>query len=156
MQPPSERYAVEEDAVTRKLAEVLAGARYADLPPGAVEDTQRSILDWLGSALTGAVEPPARMAQRVVASLGTSAEATIFAAGRSSAAGAALANGVASHILELDDIHKGSTVHAAAPIIPAALVDWTDGQTNTGIRLFICTSRLSSSMGFRMYESQNS
>ncbi len=107
--------------MTRKLAEVLAGARYADLPPGAVEATQRSVLDWLGSALAGAVEPPARMAQRVVASLGTSAEATIFAAGRSSAAGAALANGVASHILELDDIHKGSTVHAAAPIIPAAL-----------------------------------
>src|SRR6185295_16403667 len=42
-------------------------------------------------------------------------------AGRASAAGAALANGVASHILELDDVHKGSTLHAAAPIIPAAL-----------------------------------
>ena len=45
----------------------------------------------------------------------------MFAGGRASAAGAALANGVASHILELDDIHKGSTVHAAAPVIPAAL-----------------------------------
>jgi 2-methylcitrate dehydratase PrpD len=45
----------------------------------------------------------------------------VFSAGRSSAAGAALANGVASHILELDDIHKASTVHAAAPILPAAL-----------------------------------
>jgi len=32
-----------------------------------------------------------------------------------------LANGVASHILELDDIHTGSTVHGAAPIVPAAL-----------------------------------
>jgi 2-methylcitrate dehydratase PrpD len=45
----------------------------------------------------------------------------VFSAPRSSAAGAALANGVASHILELDDVHKGSTLHAAAPIIPAAL-----------------------------------
>src|SRR6185369_12376766 len=44
-----------------------------------------------------------------------------FASGRSSAAGAALANGVASHILELDDVHKGSTLHPAAPVIPAAL-----------------------------------
>ena len=85
------------------------------------------MLDWLGSALAGSLEPPARMAQRVVAGLGTSADATVFSGGptfrdgRSSAAGAALANGVASHILELDDVHKGSTLHAAAPVIPAAL-----------------------------------
>src|SRR5213075_1074442 len=64
---------------------------------------------------------PARMAQCVVQRLGNSNDATVFASGRSSAAGAALANGVASHILELDDIHKGSTIHGAAPIIPAAL-----------------------------------
>jgi 2-methylcitrate dehydratase PrpD len=61
------------------------------------------------------------MAQQVAASLGRSDDCTIFSGGRGSAAAAALANGVASHILELDDIHKGSTVHAAAPIVPAAL-----------------------------------
>ena len=54
-------------------------------------------------------------------SLGASTDATVFAGPRASAAGAALANGVASHILELDDVHKGSTLHAAAPVIPAAL-----------------------------------
>jgi 2-methylcitrate dehydratase PrpD len=107
--------------ISRLLAETVAAATYSDLPTEVIVDTQRSVLDWLGSALAGAVEPPARIAQRVVATLGTSNEATVFAAGRSSAAGAALANGVASHILELDDIHTGSTVHAAAPIIPAAL-----------------------------------
>ncbi|HTS29536.1 MAG TPA: MmgE/PrpD family protein [Bryobacteraceae bacterium] len=121
MGTPSAHSAVEAASVTRRLAEALARATYADLPPAAIEDTRRSILDWLGSALAGAAEPPARMAQRVAASLGTSGDATVFAAGRSSAAGAAFANGVASHILELDDIHKGSTVHGAAPIIPAAL-----------------------------------
>ena len=56
-----------------------------------------------------------------MATLGRSEEATVFGAGRSAAATAALANGVASHILELDDVHKGSTLHAAAPVIPAAL-----------------------------------
>jgi len=61
------------------------------------------------------------MAQQFVASLGVSDEATAFSSGRSSASGAALANGVASHILEFDDIHKTSTVHAAAPVISAAL-----------------------------------
>ncbi len=99
----------------------MSATSIADLPASAIVDTHRSILDWLGSALAGALEPPARMAQRVVATFGASDEATVFAAGRASAAGAALANGVASHILELDDIHKGSTIHGAAPIIPAAL-----------------------------------
>src|SRR5439155_9810200 len=79
------------------------------------------VLDWLGSALAGSIEPPARIAQQIVAGLGSSSDATVFNAPRSSAAGAALANGVASHILELDDVHKGSTLHGAAPIIPAAL-----------------------------------
>ncbi|MDQ6831112.1 MAG: MmgE/PrpD family protein [Gemmatimonadota bacterium] len=109
------------EPVTRLLADALAAATFADLPPRAIDDTRRAILDWLGSAMAGALEPPARMTQRVVASLGASAESTVFAAGRASAAAAALANGVASHILELDDVHKGSTLHAAAPVIPAAL-----------------------------------
>src|SRR5580700_4238753 len=61
------------------------------------------------------------MVRGVVDGFGCSDQATIYNGGRSSAAGAALANGVASHILEFDDVHKGSTLHAAAPVIPAAL-----------------------------------
>ncbi|UBV44515.1 MmgE/PrpD family protein (plasmid) [Deinococcus taeanensis] len=91
------------------------------IPASALEDAQRSVLDGLGSLLAGSVEPPARIVQDLVRDLGRADNATVFGAGRASAAGAALANGVATHILELDDIHKGSTVHAAAPIIPAAL-----------------------------------
>jgi 2-methylcitrate dehydratase PrpD len=108
-------------SVSRELATVLASTSYRDLDPEVVRDTRRAVLDWLGSALSGSLEPPARMTQHVVSGLGASNEATVFAGGRSSAAGAALANGVASHILELDDVHKGSTMHAAAPVISAAL-----------------------------------
>jgi len=79
------------------------------------------------------METPARLARQVVAGLGESQDATVFSGPRSSAAGAALANGVASHVLELDDVHKGSTLHPAAPIIPAALAvaerEHADGQT---------------------------
>jgi 2-methylcitrate dehydratase PrpD len=107
--------------VTRLLAETLSASSYADLPPAVVAETRRAILDWLGSALAGTLESPAQMTRRVVASFGSSDEATVFGGERSSAAGAALANGVASHILELDDVHKGSTLHGAAPVIPAAL-----------------------------------
>ena len=107
--------------VTRQLADVLARTRYSDLPEQVKTDARRSVLDWLGSALAGSKEAPAQMVRSVVAGLGMSDQATVFHGGRASAAAAALANGVASHILELDDVHKGSTLHAAAPIIPAAL-----------------------------------
>ena len=107
--------------LSRRLAEFLAAARYSDLPPSLIEHAKRAVLDWLGSALAGSLESPARMAQQYVSSLGVSSEATVFPGARSSASGAALANGVASHILEFDDIHKTSTVHAGAPVISAAL-----------------------------------
>lgn len=106
---------------SRDLAEFLASRTIADIPAEVMEHAYRATLDWLGSAMAGSLEPPARMSQRVVATMGSSSEATVFSAARSSALGAALANGVASHILELDDVHKGSTLHAAAPVIPAAL-----------------------------------
>ncbi|MEP7380485.1 MAG: MmgE/PrpD family protein [Gemmatimonadota bacterium] len=108
-------------SVSRALADFAANARFEDLPPAVLDATHRAVLDWLGSALAGAHEPPAAMARSVVRQLGTSDDATVFLGERSSAVGAALANGVASHILELDDVHKGSTLHAAAPVIPAAL-----------------------------------
>ena len=107
--------------MTRQLAETLAQTRWSALPTEIAHHARRAVLDWLGSALAGALEPPARMAQQVARGLGASNEATIFAARRGSAPAAALANGVSSHSLELDDVHKGSTLHPAAPVIPAAL-----------------------------------
>jgi 2-methylcitrate dehydratase PrpD len=107
--------------LSRDFAAFLAATRFADLPARVVDDAHRAILDWLGSAMAGSSERPALSVQRTVASLGASAEATVFNAPRASALGAALANGVAAHILELDDVHKGSTLHAGAPVISAAL-----------------------------------
>ncbi len=109
------------EPVTALLAETLASLRPHDMPASVIEDTRRTVLDWLGSALAGSLEAPARIAQRIAATFGASDEASVFGWGRGSAVAAAFANGVASHILELDDVHKGSTLHGAAPIVPAAL-----------------------------------
>src|SRR4051812_23385579 len=139
--------------VSRTLADFLARATWSDLPRSAIVDTQRSILDWLGSAMAGSIEPPARMAQQVVAGLGACDEATVFSGRRASAAAAALANGVASHILELDDIHKGSTVHAAAPVISAALA--VAERENADGRAFILAVALGYEAALRIGEAVN-
>ena len=72
--------------MTRQLAEVLAATTWTDLPPATVEHARRAVLDWLGSALAGALEPPARMTPRVARGLGASAEATLLAAAPATAA----------------------------------------------------------------------
>jgi 2-methylcitrate dehydratase PrpD len=117
---------------SRKLAEFVTEATFSDLSQEAIADTKRSVLDWLGSVMAGSLEAPARAVQAVVPKLGASTDATIFGSARSSATGAALANGVSSHILELDDVHNASTLHPAASIIPAALAvaerEHADGQ----------------------------
>ncbi len=105
---------------TQMLAAFAATTTFDDLPDQVVDDTKLAILDWFGSMLAGSLELPARMAHAVAHLLGVADDAALFPAGRSSAAGAAFGNGVASHILEFDDVHKGSTMHAAAPILPAA------------------------------------
>ncbi len=121
-----------EPRISRALAAFVASTGADDLPPAVMEEATRATLDWLGSALAGALEPPARMVQQFVRGLGLSDEAALLPEGRASAAGAALANGTSSHILELDDLHKGSTLHPAAPIIPAALAaaerEWAGGR----------------------------
>lgn len=139
--------------LTRTLAHVLSATRHDDLAPDVIEHAQRAVTDWLGSALGGSIEKPARLVQRVAAGFGTSSDATVFGAGRASAAAAAFVNGVASHILELDDIHKGSTVHAAAPIISAALAvaerEHADG------RAFLASVVIGYEAAFRIGEAVN-
>jgi 2-methylcitrate dehydratase PrpD len=138
---------------SRLLAERLADVRYSDLPEDVIGHARRAVTDWLGSALAGSIEKPARLAQTVAAGFGASSEATIFSAGRAAAPTAAFANGVASHILELDDIHRGSTVHAAAPIVSAALAvaerEHADG------RAFLAAVVLGYEAAFRIGEAVN-
>lgn len=108
--------------LTRQLAEFATGLRFDDLNAEALAMTRRSVLDWLGSAINGATTQPAIIARRVAERNMPGNDATVIATGeRLSALGAALTNGAASHVIELDDLHQGSTFHPAAPIIPAAL-----------------------------------
>src|SRR5690606_29784581 len=53
--------------------------------------------------------------------MGGAEQAHLVTGGQSSVLNAALVNGAASHVVELDDIHKGSIIHAATVVIPAAL-----------------------------------
>ncbi|MHB1418170.1 MAG: MmgE/PrpD family protein [Bacillota bacterium] len=104
------------------LAEFACKTSYRDLPTTVVEATKAAFLDWLGSSLAGSTREPTPMMSLLVQELGGAPQATVLADGsKNSVTNAALVNGAISHIVELDDVHKASILHAAAAIIPAAL-----------------------------------
>ncbi len=108
--------------LSQTLGEFGAGLRYEDLPHAVVEMARKAVLDWLGSVLAGSTQPPAQMARQFALSLGGQGEADVIGTGvRTDVLRSALLNGLAAHIVELDDLHRPSTTHAGAPVIAAAL-----------------------------------
>ena len=104
---------------TATLARWVATVR---VPEATRRVTRRYLIDWLGSALGGGELLPPTMVRDIVRDLGGHPQATILATGeRTSAPLAALANGAAAHVLEMDDLDRESISHPGAPIIAAAL-----------------------------------
>lgn len=106
--------------LTRVLAEYASNVRYEDLPDEVVEYTKLCILDWYGSALAGKDEKPIQSILELIREWGGNEQATLINGGKSSIGNACLVNAAASHIVELDDIHKSSIIHAGTVVIPAA------------------------------------
>lgn len=108
--------------VTEELANFVVDTDYDKLPRDVREHVKLCILDWLGCALAGSLEAPARIVASIVRETGGREESTVIGAGfKTCCVNAALANGTSGHAVELDDIHDESIIHPAAPVVPAAL-----------------------------------
>lgn len=104
---------------TRTLAEWVAGPH--SLSAATATMARRCVLDWLGAGFAGCFLPAGAIAARLAVRLGGPAEATLLAGGRVACTGASLANGIASHAVEMDDLHRASVMHLGTVTIPAAL-----------------------------------
>lgn len=108
--------------ISRELAGFIRGIEFEALPGTTVHMARLAFLDWLGSVAAGGQHPPFQKILAVIRGQGGVGQATLLATGeKTSCLNAALGNGVASHIAELDDVHRGSILHAGAAVIPAAL-----------------------------------
>lgn len=114
--------------LSRQLARYALHLSYDELPEEVVSFAKLCILDYFGSAIAGSDKKPVQMVSDLVNEMGGHEQAKLFTGGKSSAVNAALVNGAASHVMELDDIHKGSIIHAATVVIPAALAiaEWKE------------------------------
>ena len=111
----------EQNDVSNAFADLLARARFDDLPSNAIEAAKKSVLDTLGVILAASgVEPRVRALVDLVQETGGRPESSVLGFGmRAPAAEAAFANGAMAHCLDFDDrtpwgAHSGSTAVPAA------------------------------------------
>ena len=107
---------------TAQLAKFTAEMTYDKLPAQAVAVAKQCILDWLGVAIRGAHEEPAKILRSVTLKMCGTGDATVFDGGsrRIDAYNAAMINGAASHTLDFDDLHNASIIHLATVVVPTA------------------------------------
>jgi len=108
-------------SLTEEVAAFLVATRPDNLSPPVVDAAKYYTLDWLGSAIAGMATDPGRILLDYAASQGDGPATVIGLEKKRCPETAALANGGLSHIVEMDDLHRASIVHPAAPVIPAAL-----------------------------------
>lgn len=108
--------------ISEEMAAYIFDTEYESLSADTLDMGKLCVLDWLGSVYAGKTSKPAVAMLLVAKSLGGNPESTVIPdSSQSSAYMAALVNAAASHVVEMDDLHKGSILHPAAPVIPAAL-----------------------------------
>ena len=116
------RVLVKGMSVTKGLANFVVKTTFDDLPKEVREHAKLCVLDWLGAALAGCREPPAKIITSIIRKIGGKEESGIIGTNiRTSCVNAALANGIIGHAVEMDDIHQEAIIHPAAPVLPVAL-----------------------------------
>ena len=104
-------------SLTRRLARILS--RSTD--QSTRERAALHVIDWIGCAVAGSVEPAGRVLARHAAALPKGSISVIGAMDMASPEDAAFLNGGFGNILEMDDIHRTAVLHPGPVVVPAAL-----------------------------------
>ena len=104
------------------LTDFVSGLRWEELPPQVQDASKLCLLDALGAMLVGTLTPVARIAADYALEAWRGNGATVYARGRrSSALGAAFANGAAANGTDIDDCGIYTWGHPGAQLMPTAL-----------------------------------
>jgi 2-methylcitrate dehydratase PrpD len=116
-------FRVDSRGVTGELAAFIASWRPDALPPVALVEARRSVLDTLGVALVGSIEQSGRIAAGVARRHAAAGAASVIGHGfRCASSFAAFVNGVSAHALDYDaSATVKTTGHPLVCVVPAAL-----------------------------------
>ncbi|MGH7388046.1 MAG: MmgE/PrpD family protein [Candidatus Rokuibacteriota bacterium] len=109
-------------SVIERMAAYASAESFPGLAGATVDAARRAILDTLGVMLAGSGEETAARGRALIAHRRAIDEATIAGTAlRASIEDAALANGIAAHALDYDDLNRSLSGHPSVPVLPAAL-----------------------------------
>ena len=113
---------VEPLSIAPQLAAEMIALRDTPLDAAVVARARDLLLDHLGVAIGGVPDASSRTIRDGLARLGFGGTATVIGTSlQLPPPQAALANGAAAHALEMDDTHRGGSIHLGAAVFPAAL-----------------------------------
>lgn len=105
---------------TAEIAAFAIETSSSEIPAEPINAARRAILDTIGVTLAGSIEEPARIATALAAAQSKVRECAVWGTSTlASAQLAALANGVASHVLDYDDTNDAMRGHPSVAVLPA-------------------------------------
>ena len=108
---------------TKDMVNFGTGLSYQGLPAEVIDRVKYLALDFLGVAARGSRVESSQAVRSFIKGVGAYADGGVIVGTslRARYQYAALANGVAAHSLELDDVSNEASSHPGAVIVPAAL-----------------------------------
>jgi 2-methylcitrate dehydratase PrpD len=115
------KQAQEREDAAQRFAHHIVHTRFEDIPPDAMDNTKRDILDTIGCALAGSSAPGTMEMRGLMNEWGGKPEATVVVYGdKIPSLNAALVNGAMAHARDFDDTYDRGLVHAGVSTVPAA------------------------------------
>ena len=105
------------------LSRFLAHLNFEDLPEEVIRRTEEAFLDWFTCTLAGRGARPVEILENFATAMGpiTGSSQILTSRLKTSPFFAALVNGAASHVVELDDVHNAALFHPGIIVFPALL-----------------------------------
>src|SRR5271154_6428107 len=111
-----------QPGVTEKLAQLVVGTRWDDLPKEVIHQAKRSLLNFFAVALPGCRTETVEIALASLAMFSGGRQATIIGRReRLDALGAAFLSAAGANVLDFCDTHVPTVIHPTAPVAPALL-----------------------------------
>ncbi|HUL83100.1 MAG TPA: MmgE/PrpD family protein [Gammaproteobacteria bacterium] len=107
-------------SVTERLAAFVVDSSLDAIPRDVEKEATRAVVNYLGCALGGSIEPALDVAIETLAPFSGDAKACVLGrAERFDALNAALLNGIGSHVHEYDDTLPKNYIHPSVPVASA-------------------------------------
>lgn len=111
-----------QPGVTQRLAQLVAGTHWEDIPPSVRHQAKRSFMNFFAVALAGCRTSPVEIALASLMDFTGGKTATVV--GRSErvdALSAAFLNAAGANVFDFCDTHVRTVIHPTAPVAPAVL-----------------------------------